>query len=310
MKSLLRCSRLIAWMGILALGWATTASGQTGAQQQQERAPVYDEKADANEQIAAAVAKAKKDNKRVLVQWGANWCGWCVKLHDTFKNDRQVSGLLNYEYETVFIDVGRFDKHLDVAEKYGAKFKGIPHLTVLDGQGGIIANLNTAILEKDGGHDPAKVLSFLELCKAKPQDANKVYERALAQAKEQDKKVFLHIGAPWCGWCKRLEAFIARPEIDAIISQDYIHVKIDQDRMVGGKEFAAKIREGKPGGIPWFVFLDADGKALITSDGPDGNIGFPVQDNEIAHWLNMFKQTAKKIKPAELETMKQELLKK
>ena len=309
MRSLLKSSLLIAFVAILTLGWTTAAVAQTGGQQQ-ERTPVYDEKTDANAQIAAAMAKAKKENKQVMVQWGANWCGWCVKLHDTFKQDRKVATMLNNEYETVFIDVGRFDKHIDVAEKWGAKFKGIPHLTVLDGQGGIIANLNTGILEEGGGHDPAKVLSFLELCKAKPLDANKVYEKALAQAKTEGKLVFLHIGAPWCGWCKKLEAFIARPEIDAIISKDYVHVKIDQDRMTGGKEFAAKIREGKQGGIPWFAYLDADGKTLATSDGPDGNVGFPVQPNEIAHWLDMFKETAKKITSMELGTIKQELEKK
>jgi thiol-disulfide isomerase/thioredoxin len=308
MRDLWKRGLIIAFVGVLSLGLTVAAAAQDANQEKAERPPVYDEAADANAQIAAALERAKKDNKRVLVQWGANWCGWCVKLHDLFKSDREISKLLLNEYEVVYIDVGRFDKHIDVAEKYGAKFRGIPHLTVLDGSADIIANLNTGILEKDAGHDPAKVKGFLELTKAKALVAEDVYKKALAQAKKEDKKVFLHIGAPWCGWCKRLEAFIARPEIEEIINKYYVHVKIDQDRMTGGKEFADKIREGKQGGIPWFVYLDAEGKALVTSDGPDGNVGFPMMNAEIDYFMSMFEKTAQQIKPAELETIKTTLL--
>ena len=94
------------------------------------------------------------------------------------------------------------------------------------------------------------------------------------------------------------------------MNENYILVKIDQDRMVGGKKFAAKIRDNKPGGIPWFVMLDPQGNKLITSDGPDGNVGFPVQPNEVDHFINMIKKTALKIKPQQLETLKNELMKK
>ena len=122
--------------------------------------------------------------------------------------------------------------------------------------------------------------------------------------------VFLRIGAPWCGWCHKLDDFLLQKEIGAIMAENYIIVKIDQDRMVGGKEFAAKIRDNKPGGIPWFVMLDAQGNKLITSDGPDGNVGFPVQPNEIDHFINMLKKTAQKIKPEQVEMVKKELTKK
>ena len=256
------------------------------------------------------LAQAAMNNKRVLIQWGANWCGWCTLLDNTFKQDQPVKKLISNEYELIHIDVARFDKHMDVAEKYGAKFKGVPHLTILDDRGGIIANLNTAILEDGPKHDPAKVLSFLELCQPKPLNADNVYNRALAQAKRQNKKVFLRIGAPWCGWCHKLDDFLLIPEIGKIISQDFIIVKIDQDRMIGGKEFAAKIRDNKPGGIPWFTILDAEGKKLITSDGPDGNVGFPVKPQEVEHFINMFQQTVTNIKPEQLQKIKTQLTKK
>ena len=58
------------------------------------RAPIYDEKADARAQIAAALETARQENKRVLVEFGGNWCGWCYKLYDVFHNDPEVAPLV------------------------------------------------------------------------------------------------------------------------------------------------------------------------------------------------------------------------
>lgn len=45
-----------------------------------EVARPYDETADAEQEIAAAVAAARGDGKRVLLVFGANWCSWCRRL--------------------------------------------------------------------------------------------------------------------------------------------------------------------------------------------------------------------------------------
>src|SRR5690242_3115981 len=77
--------------------------------------PVYNESADAKSDIAAAVARAAAENKRVLIQWGANWCHWCTLLHDTFKTNEKIAETLRNEYEVVFVDVGRGEKNADLA---------------------------------------------------------------------------------------------------------------------------------------------------------------------------------------------------
>ena len=48
-------------------------------------APVYDESADAQAQVSQALAKAKADNKQVMIVFGANWCGDCKMLDCEFK---------------------------------------------------------------------------------------------------------------------------------------------------------------------------------------------------------------------------------
>ncbi|MCA8948119.1 MAG: thioredoxin family protein [Planctomycetes bacterium] len=259
--------------------------------------PVYDEAADGKQVVAAAIAKAKHENRRVLIQWGANWCGWCKWLAGTMKSDRDVAHELLYEYVVVHVDVGRFDKNLDLAKSLGAEFKAIPFLTVLDGDGKAIVQQNTEPFEiNEGdkrGHDPAKLLEFLTAHRATPLVAKDVLAGALAEARSAHKRVFLHFGAPWCGWCHRLEDWMARPEIAALLAKDFVDVKIDNDRMTGAKAiYEAQLATAgvKPGGIPWFVFLDENGALLAHSNGPDGNLGFPFQPAEVEHFGALLRQ--------------------
>jgi hypothetical protein len=73
--------------------------------------------------------------------------------------------------------------------------------------------------------------------------------------------------------------------------------------MTGGDEILKGYRPGASGGIPWFVFLDAKGDALATSDGPKGNIGYPVTPEEIEHFLGMLGKAARELGPAEIEAV-------
>ena len=52
---------------------------------------------------------------------------------------------------------------------------------------------------------------------------------------------------------------------------------------------------------PLFCETCTKGKALATSDGPKGNIGYPAQPHEIEHFLAMLKQTARKMGPGQLD---------
>lgn len=279
------------------------------AQPEVKKVAVYDEKADAKAEIAKALARAKKDNKRVLVQWGANWCGWCVKLDGTMKKDAKLNRKMLYEYELVKVDVGQFDKNAELFGGYGAKLKdsGIPYLTVLDADGKVVTNQETGTLESGDKHDPAKVLEFLTANQAAPLKADDLLNQATEAAKRDGKSVFLHFGAPWCGWCHRLEAWMADPAVAPILAKDFVDCKIDTDRNTGGAEmhrsFNAMIDKPTGGGIPWFAFVGADGKALIDSNGPKGNTGFPSADHEITHFVEMLKKAKKNMTDADIETL-------
>lgn len=272
-----------------------------------QKANIYDEKADAKQLIASAVTRANRDSSRVLVMFGGNWCGWCHKLHGTLKSDAKLAKMMLDEYQLVMVDTAAPNAKEVMADYKVDPNAGVPHLVVLDGQGKVICNQETGSLEEGDHHDPAKVLAFLDKNKAEPVDAEKVYKAALAQAGTQDKLVFLHFGAPWCGWCRHLENFLGREDVAAILDRQFVDRKIDVDRMTGGKEMAEKFKADRKG-IPWFAFLDRDGKVLADSDDADGqNIGYPAEPKEIEHFIGMLKKTATKLTPDQIAKIEAEL---
>ena len=273
------------------------------------RPDIFDSAADAEMQITTALVKAKRENQRVLLMFGGNWCGWSHKLYHVFENDKQIAQLLHYEYQLVLVDIGRRDKHMDVALDYGTDLEanGVPFLTVLDADGKVLTNQETGSLEEGDHHDPQKVAVFLKKWKARPLDAQKLLANTLIRAVAERKTVFLHLGAPWCVWCYKLEAFLAQKDIAELFEQDFITLKIDMDRMVNAKRVAKRYRASEKSGIPWFAFIDAQGQTLITSDGPQGNIGYPVEPHEIEHFITMLKKAAQRITPKQIDQIQKAL---
>lgn len=279
--------------------------------ERKEKPKIYDEKANATKDVEAAIARAKKENRRVLIQWGANWCGWCHLLHDVFKTNREIARKLLYEYEVVLVDIDNWDKNLELAERFKADFKsnGVPYLTVLDGEGKVIANQDTGSLEEGNHHDPAKVLAFLEKHQAPYLSAESIYNEGIAKAKRENKIAFVHFGAPWCGWCHKLEDWLARKDVAKVFDKQYIDVKIDTDRTIGGQEFFKTMKDGKNSGIPWFAFVDGEGKVLATAfDSPDGkNIGCPYTDEEIELFCSLIKKTSEQLKIEDIAFLRDSL---
>lgn len=253
------------------------------------RRDLYDEAADGSAQIDAALARAKLDGKRVLVQWGAEWCGWCHWLNDAFTGDRGLARELLYEYEVVHVDIGQFDKHMDLAEKLGAGFEGagVPYLTILAEDGSVLVNSSSVPFEcADTGdglrHAPAKLLAFLDVYEAEPRAAQALLDAALAEAKTSNRIVMLSFGAPWCGWCHRLEDWARSPEVAPVLGKAVHFAKIDVERNTDGKAVMERYRKDASGGIPWFCLVAADGSVLATSDVDGKNLGCPWTPDEKA----------------------------
>jgi len=99
---------------------------------------VYDEAADAKAVIRASLADAKQARVPVLVVFGANWCPDCRALDLSFKEGASAP-LMRQRFKVVKVDVGRFDRNLDVAQAYGIPLKkGIPAVAVLSPEGRVV----------------------------------------------------------------------------------------------------------------------------------------------------------------------------
>jgi thioredoxin 1 len=91
----------------------------------------YDEKADAPKQVQQALDAARVDHKKVLLVFGANWCEDCRALDRAMRGSSQP--LIEGQFHVVKIDVGNFNKNLELAARYGNPIKmGIPAVVLVD----------------------------------------------------------------------------------------------------------------------------------------------------------------------------------
>jgi len=127
---------------------------------------IYDPGADAKAQIAAAVKRAGNEERNILLMFGGNWCPWCHRLHELFGADAAIKKILAERYIVLLVDVGEKPGqplNQDLVELYRVTGFGYPALAVLDKQGKLLCAQSTGVLEKDKGHDPAKIRAFLTL---------------------------------------------------------------------------------------------------------------------------------------------------
>jgi thioredoxin 1 len=91
----------------------------------------YDEAANARADVQQALQTAHPSGRPVLVIFGANWCEDCRALDSALKVPKNAE-LMAREFVVVKVDVGRFDRNLDLSNLYGNPIKaGIPAAVVL-----------------------------------------------------------------------------------------------------------------------------------------------------------------------------------
>lgn len=127
---------------------------------------IYPTQADAAPAIAEALKIARAQQKHVLLDFGANWCVWCHRLHSLFTTNKLVSSALQHDYIVVMIDVNKrhgVARNAAVDAHYGnPTAQGLPVLVVLDAAGRVLTTQETGALENGEAHDPTKVIAFLK----------------------------------------------------------------------------------------------------------------------------------------------------
>jgi len=125
-----------------------------------ESASLYDPNADARAEIAAALKAAKADGKRVLLDFGADWCPDCHVLA-AYMDGSAGRALIEPAFHVVRIDVGLFNHNLDIVQEY-FDMQGIPEVVVLDATGKVVgSSADTVSLANARGMTEKQVLDEL-----------------------------------------------------------------------------------------------------------------------------------------------------
>lgn len=252
---------------------------------------------DAEARIATAIRLAAVDNIRVLITWSAKDDKSSQALEGA-RRSQDLTELFANEYKVVNVDVGQID-NVELARSYGVTPTpaALPALTVLDKAGAIVTRAAGAAFRSDvgGGYDAAKLAAFLlKYTAPPPADAQVLLDAALSQGRKEGKSVLVWFSTPSCGWCHRLGAWMALAEVTPTLGAEFVTLKIDYDRSKGTRELERRYVTAEQG-LPWFMFLDGSGQALMTSIGPKGNIGMPWQPHEVAYFRKMLEGGTKRL---------------
>jgi hypothetical protein len=172
-------------------------------------------------------------------------------------------------------------------------------LVALNGDGQELGRLTLAV--RDDQAAVKEVAAFLKTHLPPRRDAKLGYEAALAEAKQTGRRLWVRVGGTRCRPCFTLSSWLDSQR--ELLSQDYVLFKFDEVLDRHGHELSVALKF-EAFGIPCHAILDADGKELINSIGPLGNIGDPTGDFEgTAHLKKMLQTTARKLTEDDIESL-------
>ena len=123
---------------------------------------IYPDPAQAQADIATALQAAKASHRRIIVDFGGNWCPDCHVL-DLYFHDATNAPLLDAHYVLVHVNIGRKDQNLQIAKRYKIPLdKGVPALAVLDGDGRLLFSQKAGEFEAMRGMQSPAVTAFLD----------------------------------------------------------------------------------------------------------------------------------------------------
>ena len=122
---------------------------------------IYPAPAQAKADLAAALKTAPASHKRILLDFGGNWCPDCIVL-DGYFHDPANRQILEANFVLVHVNIGKMDANLDIAEKYGVPLdKGVPALAVLNENGKLLYSQKSGEFEAMRRLESSAVTKFL-----------------------------------------------------------------------------------------------------------------------------------------------------
>lgn len=130
-----------------------------------QEAKLYNPNANASQEVAAAIIKAKAQGKFVLIQAGGNWCSWCIEFARFTKEDIKIDSVIKASFIVYHLNYNKENENKAMFAKLGYPQRfGFPVFIVLNAKGQRIHTQASEYLE-DGkkSYSQQKVQSFLEM---------------------------------------------------------------------------------------------------------------------------------------------------
>ena len=148
----MRTIKFFAFAALLALSAGTANSADRD---------IYPDPSQARADLTAALKTASATHRRVLIDFGGNWCGDCQVL-DLYMHDSKNQPLVEANFVVVHVNVGHIDANLDLAEKYGVPLhKGVPALAVLSDHGALLYSQKNGEFEAMRHMESSALTDFL-----------------------------------------------------------------------------------------------------------------------------------------------------
>jgi thiol:disulfide interchange protein len=146
-----------------ALLMGSAAWGQ--AAMSMPHAHIYPDIQTAHTDIQSALIKARKEHKRVLLDFGGDWCGDCQVLN-YYMHQSPNKELLDKYYVLVDVNIGHIDQNIDIGDKYGVVLKkGVPAMAVLRPDGTVVYGQKNGEFENMRNMQSSDLTTFLEAWK-------------------------------------------------------------------------------------------------------------------------------------------------
>src|SRR5882724_3751670 len=86
-----------------------------------------------------ALAKAKKDNKIVMIDLYTDWCGWCKKLDKDTYGDKDVEAKLTKGFVAVKLNPEKSAENAKLSQRFGTR--GYPHIVFVNTDGKMVSEI-------------------------------------------------------------------------------------------------------------------------------------------------------------------------
>jgi thioredoxin-related protein len=127
----------------------------------QEKVKLYDPSIDGMKQINEAIAEAKSSDRHVLIQYGGNWCSWCIRFDAFCKSDTSIMRVISSYYVPIKLNYSPENKNEEANKYLGNPMRfGFPVFIIVDGNGIVLHIQDSALLEEGQGYNYKKVIGF------------------------------------------------------------------------------------------------------------------------------------------------------